>query len=286
VTLPAAGPNAEQIAYWNAQMGERWVAQQALLDAQIEPLGVAVMDRAQLAPGQRVLDVGCGCGQTTLQLAERVAPAGSVVGIDVSAVMLERARERAAGLGERGAHIRFENADAQTAALAPCDLVFSRFGVMFFADPPAAFANLRRALAPGGSLAFVCWQGLQHNEWVRVPLMAAAKHLPLPPPAPGAPGPFAFADPARVRGILAEAGFAEIEIEPHERELAIAQGSLDEAVGFLMQLGPLGRVLREAGAAAAELQDVVAQSVREALAPFAGPSGVRMASASWIVTAR
>jgi SAM-dependent methyltransferase len=241
-----------------------------------------------VAPGERALDVGCGCGQTTFQLAERVAPAGSVVGIDISAVMLARAQERAARSGAEGVRIRFENADAQTAALgeAAFDLVFSRFGVMFFADPPAAFANLRRALAPGGRLAFVCWQGPERNEWVRVPLAAAAKHLTLPRPAPGAPGPFALSDPERTRAILAQAGFREIEIEPHERDLAIARGSLDEAAGFLTQIGPLSRALREAGAAGAELQEAVAQSVREALAPYAGPQGVRMGSASWIVTAR
>jgi SAM-dependent methyltransferase len=285
MTLSAAGPNADQIAYWNAQTGERWVAQQELLDAQIEPLGIAVMERASVAPGERVLDVGCGCGQSSLQLAERVAPSGTVVGIDVSAVMLARARERAALLGEWASRVRFENADAQTAALAPCDLVFSRFGVMFFADPPAAFANLRRALAPRGRLAFVCWQGPERNEWVRVPLLAAAQHLPLPRPAPGAPGPFALADPERTRAILAQAGFREIAVEPHERELAIARGSLDEAAGFLTQIGPLSRALREVNPSA-ELREAVTQSVREALAPYAGPQGLRMGSASWIVIAR
>jgi SAM-dependent methyltransferase len=200
--------------------------------------------------------------------------------------MLARARERAASHPGAGVRIRFENADAQTAALEPCDLVFSRFGVMFFADPPAAFANLRRALAPGGRLAFVCWQGPERNEWVRVPLAAAAQHLPLPRPAPGTPGPFAFSDLERTRAILAQAGFREIEIEPHERELAIARGSLDEAVGFLTQIGPLSRALREAGEPSAELREAVAESVREALAPYAGPQGVRLGSASWIVTAR
>jgi SAM-dependent methyltransferase len=287
VTLPATGPNADQIAYWNAQTGERWVGQQALLDAQIEALGLAAMERAQPAPGERALDVGCGCGQTTLQLAERVAPTGSVVGIDVSAPMLARARERAASHPGAGVRIRFENADAQTAALEPCDLVFSRFGVMFFADPAAAFANLARALRPGGRLAFVCWQAVDRNPWVLVPLRAIAGIVPLPPPpAPGAPGPFSFADPERVRGILAAAGFAEVEVEREEGELAIgAGGGLERAVEFSLQMGPVGAALREAGATDAA-RGRAAAAIREALAPLVTPAGVRAGYAVWIATAR
>src|SRR5262249_38336345 len=150
-----------------------------------------------------VLDVGCGCGDSTVDLARRVAPDGTVVGMDISAVMLERARQTAR---EQGVNARFEHADAQTHAFAPAsfDVLFSRFGVMFFADPTAAFANLRSALRPGGKLAFVCWQSLAENPWMLVPLGAAFQIIPPPPmPAPDAPGPFAFADQSRVRSILA-----------------------------------------------------------------------------------
>jgi SAM-dependent methyltransferase len=186
MTLDATGPNAQQIEYWNAQSASKWVALQSLLDQQLGPLGLATIERAELAAGERVLDIGCGCGQSSLQLAERVAPGGSVLGIDVATAMLERARERALELGL--GHVRFENADAQTFAFAPAsfDLAFSRFGVMFFADPVAAFANVRAALAPGGRLSFLCWQEIGRNPWVRVPLMAAAKHVPLPEPRPRA----------------------------------------------------------------------------------------------------
>jgi SAM-dependent methyltransferase len=284
VTFTAAGPNAEQIAYWNELAGAKWLAFEPLLDAQISSLGLAVMDRARTSPGQRVLDVGCGCGQTSLQLGERVGATGVVTGIDVSRVMLERARTRVrdAGLGQ----VRFENGDAQTFSFerASFDLVFSRFGVMFFADPTAAFANLHGALAPGGRLALLCWQGLDRNPWMRVPLAAVARHIALPaPPAPGTPGPFALADAERVRGILEDAGFADVAFESLECEVLIGGGvDLERSVGFALQMGPAGAALREAGEAT---RLAAAESVREALAPYTTPEGVRMPSASWVVGA-
>jgi SAM-dependent methyltransferase len=275
------GPNADQIAYWNEQAGPKWVAAEALLDAQIGSLGLRAMDRIGVSPGERVLDVGCGCGHSTLQLADRVGSGGSVTGIDVSRVMLERARLRAAGR----ANVHFFNVDAQTASLpaGSFDLVFSRFGVMFFADPEAAFANLRSGLDPGGRLGFVCWQELGRNPWMRVPLAAAAAHVPLPPPpAPEAPGPFSFADTDRVRGILHGAGFGEVEFEPLEGALLIAGGGdLDRTVEFLLQLGPVGALLREAGEGA---RDAVSGAIREVLGDFATPEGVRMDAAAWLVT--
>jgi SAM-dependent methyltransferase len=283
--LTAAGPNAEQIEYWNETAGPKWVDFRDLIDDQIAPLGVRAMERAGIAPGDRVLDVGCGCGQSTLELGRRVGPQGSVLGVDISTVMLARARElaRAAGLS----HVRFENVDAQTERFPAdsLDLVYSRFGVMFFSDPPAAFGNLRAGLRPDGRLAFVCWQGLSENPWMLVPVMAAAQHVALPPPpAPDAPGPFAFADAERVRGILTIAGFADVAFEGVNETLTIGGGrDLDEAVEFLLQMGPTGRLLRDADPG---LRPRVAAAVREALLPYRTENGIRMASASWIVTAR
>ena len=283
--LTANGPNAEQIRHWNEVAAPRWVASEAMLDAQIAPLGLEAMERARVAAGERVLDVGCGCGQTTLQLAAKVGPRGSVTGIDISTPMLERARARAA---ERElAQVRFLNADAQTTAVgaAAFDLVFSRFGVMFFSDPRAAFANLRASLAPGGRVAFVCWQDLKLNPWMRVPLLAAAQHITLQPPSgPDAPGPFSFAAPARVRAILEGAGFADVAIDPLELELVVggAGGNLEQAVEIMLELGPMAAAMREADPA---LRPRVADAVREALAPFASPAGVKLGSAVWIVRA-
>lgn len=283
--LPADGPNADWIEYWNTTSGDRWVTLGTFLDAQMGPLGRAAMDRAEIAEKERVLDVGCGCGATTLELAERVGPAGSVLGVDVSAPMLGRARERAdeAGL----ANVELHPADAQTHPFEPAarDLVFSRLGVMFFADPVRAFANLRRALRAGGRTAFVCWRPLAENAWMRVPLEALARVVELPAPsAPDAPGPFAFGDAGRVRGILEGAGFRAVELVPWDAPLAVGGGApLDEAVSFLLQVGPVSRALADADTATRERAVGV---LREALDPHAGPRGVVLGSASWIATAR
>ena len=280
--LESAGPNAEQITYWNEQGGPRWVKLQEALDRQLASFGHIVMDRLAIGSGERVLDVGCGCGETTLELARRVGPAGSVVGADISAVMLERARERGRGVG----NVEFLVADAQTHAFAPAsfDAVFSRFGVMFFGDPRAAFANLARAMKPGGRLGFHCWKRLLDNPWMTVPFFAALEHLPPPtPPPPDAPGPFAFADADRVRGILTDAGLAEIEFESRTDPMELGSGTLDDAVDFALQMGPTSIALREA---TPETVAKVRASVRAALAPYRTADGVRLDTSSWVVTAR
>ena len=280
--LASTGPNAEQITYWNEQGGPRWVTLQEALDRQLASFGRIVMDRLAIAAGERVLDVGCGCGETSLELGRRVGREGSVLGVDISTVMLERARER----GRAVANVEFLAADAQTHAFAPAsfDAVFSRFGVMFFADPRAAFANIARALKPGGRLGFHCWKKLVDNPWMTVPFFAALQHLPPPtPPPPDAPGPFAFADPDRVRGILADAGLAEIEFESRTDPMSLGTGDLDDAVDFALQMGPTSIALREA---TPETVAKVRASVREALVPHQTPEGVSLTTSSWVVTAR
>ena len=202
-----------------------------------------------------------------------------MLGVDISTPMLERAREKAQGR----ANLRFENADAQTHAFPPAsvDLVFSRFGVMFFADPDAAFANLARALRPGGRIAFLCWQSVMQNPWVNVPMAALMKHVPpAAPPPPNAPGPFAFADPARVRGILERAGFSRPALEPHTGELTLGR-TVDEAVAFVTEMGPVGAALAQAPEA---VRAAVAASIREVLAARATPKGVALGYATWIAT--
>jgi SAM-dependent methyltransferase len=284
MTFDRTGPNAEQVRYWNETAAPKWIQYQTVLDTQLEGLGRMTMDRARLASGEHVLDVGCGCGATSRALATRVGASGSVHGVDISTPMLERARALAREAGH--ANVRFTNADAQTHRFEPAgaDVLFSRFGVMFFADPPAAFRNLRGALRPGGRVAFVCWRPLAENPWLLVPLGAAAQHMQLPPPpAPGAPGPFAFADPERVRGILDQAGFTRIKLDPVNDTLTVGGGGLDEAVHFLLEgVGPTSAALREADPA---VRPRVFAAVKEALAPFVTREGVRMPAAAWIVTA-
>jgi SAM-dependent methyltransferase len=269
-------PNAQQAAYWNEQAGPTWAAEQVALDRQLAPLGHRVMAELDLSPGQRILDVGCGAGETTLELAAKGAEA---VGVDISRPLLDVARRRAAG----AARVTFLEADAQAHAFAPAsfDAIFSRFGVMFFADPAAAFGNLRRALKPGGKLAFVCWRRPDENPFMTAPMAAALQHVPAPPPPadPTAPGPFAFADPERVRGILAAAGFTDIALTPHDEK--IGRNDLDTALALALKVGPLGGLLRENP----DQRDAVIGAVRRVLAGHDGPDGVTLDSASWIVTA-
>jgi SAM-dependent methyltransferase len=283
--LTADGPNSQQIEYWNQGTGDRWVEMGDVIDAQIAPLGEAAMERARLEAGERVLDIGCGCGQTTVELAARVGAGASVLGLDISNPMLARARERAhhANLG----NVEFRQADAQMYKFdaASFDLLFSRFGVMFFSSPVDAFTNLLSALRPGGRLVFVAWQELIRNPWMHLPIVAASKHLPPggPPPDANAPGPFAFASQKRVEAILRDSGFVNIQHESLERDLLVGGGRpLDEAVEFLARLGPAGAALREAGAA---LRSDITSEIRRVVEPFHNEDGVRMPSATWIVSA-
>lgn len=279
-----AEANAEQRAYWNEQAGPIWVAMQERMDAQIGAHGARALAVLNARPGERVLDVGCGCGDTALAIARAVGAGGRVLGLDLSAPMLARARERAAAAG--AANVSFEQADAQTHALpaGAFDALFSRFGVMFFEAPAAAFANLARGLRPGGRLVFACWQPPKANPWVAVPLAALAAVVPLPPAPPeGAPGPFAFGDPERVRGILAEAGFADIAFR--SEELAMGFGGIDEAAAFLTELGPASRAVREAGGGEA-LKEKAQAAIRNALVPYARGGPVELGSAIWVVSAR
>jgi len=276
---PSPDANADQITYWNESAGQTWVELRDELDRQIEHLGLRAIDALAPMAGERLLDVGCGCGQTTLALAERVGASGTVLGVDISRPMLEVARDRAVGLPQA----RFEEADAQTHRFAAgaFDGVFSRFGVMFFEDPGAAFENLRAALKPDGRLAFVCWRAPAENLWMTTPLMAALRHLPPPPPTePGAPGPFAFADAEYTRRILVGAGFSQVSIQAHDASMG--GNSLEDSLKLSLRIGPLGALLRENPAA----RPLVVDDVRAALEPHLQDGRIFLPSASWIVTAR
>lgn len=279
----AEGPNAAQRDYWSTSPGaEAWTSLHRDLDLQFVPLTAAALEVLAPGPGEKILDVGCGCGDTALRIAARVAPGGSVTGLDISAAMLAVARQRAAAQGVAG--VDFVEADAQTHAFAEgaYDAVFSRFGVMFFADPVAAFANLCRALRAGGRLAFLCWRDPADNPFMTAPLEAALHLFPEPPPPadPLAPGPFAFADPARVEGILKDAGFAAIALAP--LDLPAGGHPLDRALHLALSVGPLSRLLREQP----DLREQAREAVRAALAAHDGPDGVRLRTATWLVSAR
>jgi SAM-dependent methyltransferase len=274
--------NADQAAYWNGPGGRHWTDRQELQDRVLAPVSAALFDHAAVAPGERVVDIGCGCGATTLEAARRVGPAGHALGLDLSEQMLARARSRAAP----DAPATFVAADATVYPFAPgrADLLMSRFGVMFFAEPAVSFANMRKGLRRGGRVAFACWREPRANPWLMLPLQEAYKFAPrLPELGPEDPGPFAFASRERVARVLGEAGLSEVALQPVDLTLDIAVGrGLDAAVEGALAIGPASRALEDQSA---ETRAAAAASIRAALAPFQNGSAVALAAAIWIVTA-
>ena len=279
--------NADQIAYWNGPSGQRWTDRQAEQDVLLAPVTQALIDRAAPRAGERIIDVGCGCGGTSMALASRVAPTGFVLGVDISGPMLARARQLAPKGASERLPVDFVLADATVYPFDPgsFDLLVSRFGVMFFAEPAVSFSNLRRALRSSGRMAFACWREPRENPWMMAPLQAIYQHVPkLPPQGPEDPGPFAFASEERVHRILGEAGFKRIQMEPVALSFDIAIGrGLDAAVQAAMQIGPGSRAL---DGHPPETRAAAATTVKETLAPFVRGDSVPLPGSIWIVTAR
>jgi SAM-dependent methyltransferase len=274
-------PNATQRDYWNSRRA--WIDHQDAMDRQLDGFGRAAMATLGDLEGRAVLDIGCGCGHTSLQLGEAVGRSGKVRGLDISAPMVAVAegRARAAGLDQ----VTFEVGEAQLDDPGSgYDAVFSRFGVMFFADPVAAFANLRHAARPGAPLGFVCWRDVSRNPWMTTPNRAAMTVVEFPPRGPGAADPFAFGDPDLVRGILEDAGWSEVELTDLTVELALAGGDpLDEVVELTIELGPARAALE--GQSASKYDEVRA-AVRAALEPHERDGAIRLSGSTWVVTAR
>ncbi len=283
--LVAAGPNADQIEFWNGEGGEKFVRYQNALDLMLKPFGEEAMRRIGVKAGEAVLDIGCGCGDTSIDLALAVGVTGEVVGVDISEPMLARAEYMAAQT--ELTNVFFELVDVEAGPLHrdSFDLAFSRFGVMFFRNPVTAFANVHAALRKGGRLAFACWQPLPRNQWVSIQMQAVLPLVPPPPPmGPEDPGPFSFGGQDRVRRILAEAGFSDIAVEPFDTEVALGgMLVLDDAVDFSLQIGPATSLLKDAPD---EVRAKARDAVRAALARHQTRRGVMLAAGAWIVTAR
>ena len=248
-----------------------WAEAHELIDLQLSPLGLKVIEQLDLADGSVVLDIGCGAGQTLLQLAERVGLEGQVIGVDIAPQLLEIARRRSCSLST----VSLVQADAESLELptASVDVIFSRFGVMAFSDPAAAFKNFHRILRPKGRLAFCCWRALEDNPLDYMPLSAAGMQSMVNPE------PFSFADPDRVRSTLHAAGFRQVSISAHEE--AVSSGDLDAMTDVLLKVGPLGRVIRENPA----LRKTAEPKVRQMLKGLGDVSRVSLNAAVWIVTA-
>jgi len=273
--------NADQLAFWNGIGGQTWVARQAHTDITLERVSAALLAHAAPKPGEHVLDVGCGCGASTLDFARAVGPTGAVEALDISGPMLAEAadRARAAGIG----NIEWRQADAATTALNRYDLLTSNFGLMFFGDPVAAFVHMRGAANPGARMSFVCWRTLAENPWIEVPMSAVSPHLPPRPKGnPNGPGMFAFADPQRVSQILTGAGWAQPKFERLDCDLDIAAGhGLEEAIIQSTKIGAVNSWLRDQPA------DIVAasvESIRKAFEPYVDGAHVRLPGAMWLVS--
>lgn len=269
-------------AWWNGESGSRWAAHADRHDRQLATWGDAVLAAAGVGGADRVVDVGTGTGTLARQAARR-APEGEALGVDISRPLIERARALAEAEGP--ANVRFEVADAQVHPFAPAaaDVAVSRFGVMFFDDLAAAFANIRRALAPGGRLAFSCWQPLERNDWAAIPRAAMAEHVGVPDAfGPGQPGPYSLAEPDVVRSVLGAAGFAGVALEGAEAAMWLGDDPAD-AYDY-MRDQPMTRVLL-AGKPPEAVEGALA-ALRSTLEGVAGPTGVELPCRGWVVSAR
>jgi SAM-dependent methyltransferase len=273
-------PNRDQAALWNDAGGRIWVEMQDVLDRILAPFAARLIDEAFPGEGAHVLDVGCGAGATTIGMARRVGPAGTCTGVDISAPLVEAARARAAAEGVRNAS--FIHADAQTSPFEPgsFDAIISRFGVMFFDDPEAAFANLRRAARREAKLTFIAWRGPADNPFLTLAARTAAPVLSLPVPGPDEPGQFAFADGERVRRILTASGWSDVGIEPIDLPCILPEADLS---AYVTKLGPVGQALRNADEPTrARITDLL----HDAFAPLVHDGVCSFTAACWLATAR
>jgi len=275
--------NADMLAFWNGKGGHTWVARQEHTDITLMPVTDALIAFAAPREGERVVDIGCGCGAPTLEFARAVGATGRVVGMDISAPMLAEAERRAEAAGL--ANIDWRQADPATATLDEYDLITSAFGVMFFGDRVAAFKNMRRSAAPNTRMALVCWRTLAENPWMEVPMKAVAQHLPpRPKGTPNAPGMFAFADPAHVTDVLTASGWAPPRFEKLDVDLDIAAGrGIEEAVVQCSQIGVINSWLRNQPE---EIISAAVVSLREVLAPYVDGQSVRLPGAMWLIASR
>ena len=274
--------NIDQAEAWDGPEGEHWALHHERFDATISPHHAVLITAAAFAPGERVLDIGCGNGLTSRDAARAVGPSGSVLGVDLSGPMLAVAAQLAEEEGLD--NVRFEQGDAQVQSFEPGAyyLVISRFGVMFFLDPVAAFTNIASALRPGGRAAFLVWQSVAANEWVSAMRDALAVGRDLPVPPPGAPSPFGLADVDFTHGVLTEAGFTDISFAESAPPWRLGSDA-DDAYGFVTGLRVIKMMLEDLDDS---LRAQALDNLRATAAAHETPDGVYFGSAAWVITAR
>ena len=277
--------NKNQKDFWSGKGGDIWVERQNAMDTMLSPLGEAALNKLNFNEEENVLDIGCGCGHTTLNIAKRIGPSGNVTGLDISEPMLKRAKESAVEMSI--SNTSFKCVDVQTEDLGDqiYSAAFSRFGVMFFEDSIAAFKNINKSLISGGYLSFVCWQSPAVNPWQSLFIQEVKKFLDLPSPPPRSPGPFAFMESEYVSSILEESKFQDITIEGHEAEVNMFSGrSLSDSVKDYISINPVvTQMLKESSEN--QIAEIVNSGI-EAFSPYYSEKGLIFPSATWLVTAR
>ncbi len=277
--------NKNQKDFWSGKGGDIWVERQNAMDTMLSPLGEAALNKLNFNEDENVLDIGCGCGHTTLNIAKRIGPSGNVTGLDISEPMLKRAKESAVEMSIT--NTSFKCVDVQTEDLGDqiYSTAFSRFGVMFFEDSIAAFKNINKSLISGGYLSFVCWQSPAVNPWQSLFIQEVKKFLDLPSPPPRSPGPFAFMESEYVSSILEESKFQDIRIEGHEAEVNMFSGrSLSDSVKDYISINPVvTQMLKESSEN--QIAEIINSGI-EAFSPYYSEKGLIFPSATWLVTAR
>ena len=276
--------NNDMSEYWNGEGGEKWVGQHETTNTFLLPLGQKAIDIAEIKDGELILDIGCGCGETSFDMAKLVGEAGHVNGLDISRQIINRAREIKKQTGVK--NVTFQCGDAQVFELEEVlyDLIYSRFGVMFFDDPVSAFSNIRSSLDNNGRLVFTSWMSKEDNQWISIVQDVISKYTDLPiSPDINAPGPFSLSDPQRIKDILSAVGFSEIHIMPNKPNVNFGNNIAD-AVNLLTQTGPASSAI-----SSSELSDDIVSNIltdiKEAIKPYETNSGVMLGAATWVVTA-
>ena len=277
--------NKNQKDFWSGKGGDIWVERQNAMDTMLSPLGEAALNKLDFNEEENVLDIGCGCGNTTFNIAKRIGPSGNVTGLDISEPMLKRARESAVEMSVT--NTSFKCVDVQTESLGDqvYSAAFSRFGVMFFEDSIMAFKNINKSLISGGSLSFVCWQSPAVNPWQSLFIQEIKKFLDLPSPPPRSPGPFAFMESEYVSSILEESKFQDITIEGYEAEVNMFSGrSLSDSVKDYISINPVvSGMLKESSEN--KIAEILNSAIK-AFAPYYTEKGLIFPSSTWLVTAR